>query len=46
MREFERRTTVAGIAAARVEMAGWYGGIPDDTLCAPLAALSFARGRV
>jgi len=31
MREFERRTTVEDIAAARVEMAGWYGGVPNDT---------------
>lgn len=44
MREFERRTTVEGIAAARAEMAGWYGGIPDDTLCAPLAAVPLAPG--
>jgi len=44
MRAFERRTTVAGIAAARTEMVGWYDGIPGDTLCAPLAAVPLAPG--
>lgn len=44
MRAFERRTAVADIAAARAEMAGWYDGIPEDILCAPLAAVPLAPG--
>jgi len=44
MREFERRTTVEDIAAARAEMATWYGDTPRAALCAPLAAVPLAPG--
>ncbi len=44
MREFERRTTRAEIAAARAEMATWYGDTPHADLCAPLAAVALAPG--
>ena len=44
MREFERYTTRAEIAAARAEMATWYGDTPHADLCAPLAAVALAPG--
>ena len=44
MREFERYTTRAEIAAARAEMATWYGDTPHADLCAPLAAVPLAPG--
>jgi len=44
MREFERFTGYEEIAAARAEMATWYGDTPRADLCAPLAAVPLAPG--
>lgn len=44
MREFERLTTEAEIAAARAEMVTWYGDVPHADLCAPLATVPLAPG--
>jgi len=44
MREFEQLRTIEQIAAARAEMAGWYGDRGQVELCAPLADVALAPG--
>lgn len=44
MRAFERYTGHEEIAAARAEMATWYGDTPHADLCAPLAPVPLAPG--
>lgn len=44
MRQLERFSTEADLAAARAEMAGWYRGLPISELTAGLDAVTFAPG--
>jgi phosphoserine phosphatase len=44
MRRFEALSVESEIAAARVEMAGWYAGRSVEQLCAPLADARWAPG--
>lgn len=44
MRRFEALSSEAEIAAARLEMAGWYRGHAPEELCAALASATWAPG--
>jgi phosphoserine phosphatase len=44
MRRFETLSTRRDIAKSRVEMAGWYSGVINRELCAPLADATWRSG--